>query len=332
MITPIETILHQINNPATNRPLNILTTATHESYQNLLGYLPHKFYMLQGEGFKTWDYHTKPIPKNHYLLHGKFPNFFPRDIEFDLVLSQDKFGGFQRLSELAKRLNIPHLHIDHALPIISWNSEALKRHQDMRANKHLFVAEEGKRAWGGHPEDKVIYYGFDTNIFKGWHGSGKHGLSVVNHFASRDIFCGWTIWQDVAKEIPMQLVGENPGISESAKSTEHLAEMYANARFYLNTSQHSTFPMTVAEAMITGCPVISTAKKEIPNIIQHEVTGFLADTPKEMIAYAKLLLNDIELAKRIGENGQRAAIAKFSLERFLNEWNEAIVSCYEENR
>ena len=85
MITPIESILHKINNPSNERRLNILTTATHEGYQSLLNYLPHNFYMLQGPGFKTWDYYTKPVPSNHYIINAPFPDFFPSDVEFDLV-------------------------------------------------------------------------------------------------------------------------------------------------------------------------------------------------------------------------------------------------------
>lgn len=332
MITPIESVLHKINNPGKVRPLNILTSATHEGYQTLLGYLPHKFYMLQGPGFKTWDYVTKPVPDNHYIINQPFPEFFPKDVEFDLILSQDRFGGLQRFLEIGKRLNIPVLHIDHALVPTNWNVETCKQIKSIRANKHLFVAQTSKDNWEGKLEDQVIYYGLDNQLFNGWTGGKLHGISVVNHFPQRDVFCGWNIWKQVSQTISMKLVGENPGLSESAKSTEHLVSMLAESRFFLNTSQHSTFPMTVAEALMVGVPVISTSKRELPLFIEHGINGFLADSPEDMIKYANLLLQDYDLAKKISAAARERALDQFSQAKFLKAWDTAIRECYEGGR
>jgi glycosyltransferase involved in cell wall biosynthesis len=331
MYTPIETILHKINQSGRNRRLNILSFPTHEGYQTMLGALPHNFYLLQGPDIKTWDFHTKPLPANHYLLHKPFPPISV-GIEIDILFSQDRFGSLQRMIDIHNQLKIPILSLDHALPHISWNKKQMEDMKNLRVHKHVYVANKGKEMWGGKSEDKVIYYGLDSSIWNNWNGQEKNGISIVNQFATRDVFCGWNLWQEVAKQVSIKLVGENPGLSTSAQSTEHLISMMQNARFFLNTSQYSTFPMTVAEAMAIGCPVISTSKFEVPLVIEHGKNGFLADSPEEIIKYCKLLLEDFDLAQKIGNAGRETAVQKFAVSNFIEQWNNVLWEVVEENR
>ncbi len=326
MLSPIVTKINKVNNTSKKR-LNILCQPTHEGLQSLLGYLPHNFYMIAGDGVKKWDFHTRPLPPNHYLLTA--PNYIPPDLDIDILFSQDRFGCLQRFLDLSNKTGVPVVHIDHALPHPQWSKRQIEESKGMRAHSHVYVAQKSKETWGGRPEDPVIYYGLDDKKFDGWTGSKMEGISVVNLFAQRDVFCGWNLWQGVAKQVPIKLVGENPGLSESAKSVEHLIQMLGEARFFYNSSQYSTFPLTVAEAMMVGTPVISTAKQELPNIIEHGVNGFLADTEQEAVKYAHLLLSDLELAKRISKAGRQTAMEKFGMDTFLSKWNDVFYKAYE---
>jgi hypothetical protein len=328
MYTPISYALSRVNKNKTK--LNILTLPTHEAFQTMLDSTGHNFYMMTGPQIKGWDFHTKPLPPNHYLLPPNDGNIQP-GIEYDLLLSQQRFGNLQMFLDLGKRLGVPVLHIDHTMPPPNIKPKQLDGLVSLRANKHAYITEFSKNAWRGSPNDAVIYHGVDSNVFKGWGqvGSvGTHGISVVNQFASRDVFCGWNMWQEVAKQVPMKLIGENPGVSESAKSTEDLVNQLATARFFLNTSQWSPIPLSLIEAMMVGCPIITTSKQEIPKFLHHEENALIADNVDDMVKSARRLMVDDDLCKKLSQNVRATALQFFSLERFVNDWNDILVGTY----
>ena len=327
MITPIESILSRINQNNPAKRLKILSIFAHESYSTLMGDLPHDFYGLQGPNIKVWDFRTKPLPKNHFILQKPYPQHFPSGLEFDLILSGDRFSGFQILDTIAKQLKIPHINMLHHLPQYGAKPKQLAEMKALRADAHVFVGEASKQMWD-IADGKVIRYGLDEKLYSGWTGKDEVGIQVVNQLMGRDVFCGAQIFAKVAQSIPLRLLGDNPGISEMAKSTEELVAKVANCRFYLNTSLYSNCPMGMCEALMIGIPVVSTRLFETPYIITHGENGFLYDTPEEAIEYCNMLLKDFELAKRIGAAGRETALKLFNQDRFIKEWDDVITSCY----
>jgi glycosyltransferase involved in cell wall biosynthesis len=59
----------------------------------------------------------------------------------------------------------------------------------------------------------------------------------------------------------------------------------------------------------------------IPEIIENGVNGFLSNDERELRGYCELLLNDAELANKLGSNARKTIEEKFNKERFLNQWN-----------
>ena len=322
MLNVMTTALRSVNK--TRGPLNIMIQPTHEGYTDMLAQTGHNFYMLSGNGIKQWDHHTRPLPSNCFLFEK--PEFLPNDVNIDLLLSQERFGNLQRFIEFRNRTGIPVVHIDHALPHPTWTKRQIKESQALRADRHVFITNASKQAWAGQPEDVVIRYGINLNVFKGWTGSGKHGLSIVNHFAQRDVFCGWELWKRMGQRVPLKLVGENKDISESIKDVRLLAKVIGEARFFLNTSTYSTLPLTIPEAMGVGCPIVSTANQEIPNIITHGVDGFISNNENELIGYCNLLLNDYNLAKKMSDAARQSCDRIFNMQAFIDNWNEVFYS------
>ena len=81
------------------------------------------------------------------------------------------------------------------------------------------------------------------------------------------------------------MVGDTPGLSEPAASTEGLVATYQNSRIFLNTSTISPVPTALMEAMSCGCAVVSTATCMIPEVIEHGVNGFITNDTQEMKQY-----------------------------------------------
>src|SRR5947207_12478071 len=73
--------------------------------------------------------------------------------------------------------------------------------------------------------------------------------------------------------------------------------------------------------MLSGTPVLAAAVDGIPEIIRHGEGGWLIDgRDHRSLAEAMLtLLRDQNLRRKLGGNGRRDAIARFSIERFMSE-------------
>ena len=86
-------------------------------------------------------------------------------------------------------------------------------------------------------------------------------------------------------------------------------------------SRSEPFGLTIVEAMLSGTPVLAAAVDGIPEIVRHGETGWLIDgRDHRSLAEAMLtLLRDQNLRRKLGSNGRRDAIARFSIERFSTE-------------
>jgi len=256
----------------------------------------------------------------------KRENQIPRWIDIDLVLSQNKCGQFQFLKQLADKLRVPLISMEHTLPMPGWSASRIKTSRDLSGDLDVFVSENNRNAWG-YPDTHgyVNHTGVDLDVFtpQGLKRNGRC-LSVANDWVNRDWCCGFHLWEDVIGDmLPVTVVGDTPGLSKPAKDIPELVRHYNESSVYLNTTTVSSLPTVILEAMACGCPVVSTATCLIPEIIiEHGVNGFCSNDPSELRDYCNLLLNDAELAKKIGDAGRRTVEEKFSLTGFVKKWNE----------
>ena len=307
--------------------LNILTFPTHERYETGLTKTGHNFYAYRAEGIKDWNETYAPLPENYTLLNPNMGNAqLPTHIDFDLVLSQNKFGQFQKAQELATLLHLPLISLEHTLPVPEWNEDIMNAVQNMRGDINVFISAFSIDEWGW--EDKqdtaVITHGIDTDLFCTTDKErNQEILSVVNDWINRDWCCGFGIWQRVIDGLPYKVVGDAPGLSEPAASTEELVANYQNSRIFLNTSTISPVPTALMEAMSCGCAVVSTDTCMIPEVIEHGVNGFITNDENQMKQHLVDLLNDEAMCKEIGENARNTIIEKYSMDTFISNWDKA---------
>ena len=72
----------------------------------------------------------------------------------------------------------------------------------------------------------------------------------------------------------------------------------------LQKSLKEGFGLTVSEAMWKGKPVVGTAAGGIPLQIVHGVTGFLTHSVEGAAFRIRQLLNNPEMASKMGEQGR----------------------------
>jgi glycosyltransferase involved in cell wall biosynthesis len=74
------------------------------------------------------------------------------------------------------------------------------------------------------------------------------------------------------------------------------------------------FYMKTAQYMALGIPTVATPLGSNPEVVQHGVTGFLADSDEEWVEYLSLLINDHDLRRRMSREAALTAQEKYSLE------------------
>lgn len=95
-------------------------------------------------------------------------------------------------------------------------------------------------------------------------------------------------------------------------------------------------PRARTEAMLSGACVVTTPYQDADTYIEHGVNGFLTsphtikdprvmDNPEATAKLIKrLVMDEPELAKQIGQAGKKTAQDLFSQENFFKQWQELL--------
>jgi glycosyltransferase involved in cell wall biosynthesis len=155
----------------------------------------------------------------------------------------------------------------------------------------------------------------------------------------RGEFCNYQAFEEIAEGFNAHVYGpknENAGALDGGFMTYgEMQQKLRDGRVYIYTgTQPASYVLNLIEAMMTGIPVIALGPKhgnslnpnsqlyEIPDIITTGVNGFVSDDIKEIRKWVQLLLNDLKLARRIGEMGRQRAIELFGREVIKLKWQE----------
>ena len=103
----------------------------------------------------------------------------------------------------------------------------------------------------------------------------------------------------------VQFLGSLPAVA--------LREELATCTAVALAAYQETAPVTIAEAMAAGCPVVATAVGGVPDLIEDGQTGLLSPAADvdALAVNLRRLLDDAALAQRLGLAGQAAAQARF---------------------
>lgn len=313
-----------------SEPLNILTFPTHERYETGLAKTGHRFYGWQGPNIKTWNTKYAPIPDNYHILNGKLLDAqLPLWVDIDLVLSQNKFGQYSVANNIARRLQCPLVTLEHTLPTPNMHRAQKQYIKSMKGDLDVFISEYSIEQWGWVPGDnvEVVHHGLDTDLFSPDNRQRDNVVcSVVNDWMNRDWCCGFKIWQNTTQwpnsQFNLNVWGDTPGLSIAAPDVPSLVHEYRRSSVFLNTSLISPVPTALLEAMSCGCAVVSTNTCMIPEFIKHGENGFLSNDPNKLREYTAMLLNDYNLARKIGDAARKTIVENFGISKFVNKWAE----------
>lgn len=95
-------------------------------------------------------------------------------------------------------------------------------------------------------------------------------------------------------------------------------ELRLNSGVTLVASRMETFPYAAIEAMSYGCPLVALRIGGIPELIEHNRTGLLADyaDPMAIAEEIKCFFDHPGEAERIGKNARQEVVEKYNIETF----------------
>ena len=160
---------------------------------------------------------------------------------------------------------------------------------------------------------------------------------MVNQLEARDYFCGYSEWmkvQEIVKSkregIKFRLVGDNPGLSKPVSSETELNDIMKNCLCYVNTTRLSPLPMSLLEGMSCGCPVVSTANQQVPELLSGGV-GISSNDLNVLADSIIRIYDDRKWAEGLGRNSRKKIEEEYGLQHFINKWNNAFDEAYNIN-
>ena len=120
-------------------------------------------------------------------------------------------------------------------------------------------------------------------------------------------------------------VARQLGISDQIKylgTYENIEQILPCADLVFQPSEHESFGMVALEAMSCGVPVLGTNNGGVVEVVEHGVTGYLADVGDidGMADYAIEILTNDDRARTMGERGRECAGRLFSKEKIIAQY------------
>lgn len=311
------------------RKLRVLTWHIHGSYLYYLTQTDCIFYLPYKEGSSEEGYggRTRNFPWSDNVIN--VPSEKVKDAEFDCILFQSKKNYLQDQFDILteEQRALPKIYLEHDPPRESpTNTKHVVDDPDILL---VHVTYFNELMWNNNrTPTKVIEHGVMVDEKVSYSGEIKKGIVVINGIAKRGRRLGLDVFENVRKEIPLEIVGmgseEVGGMGEI--NNRELSEFIAQYRFFFNPIRYTSLGLSVCEAMMTGVPIIGLATTEMSVTIKNNYSGFIDTNVNVLIQKMEMLLNDRDKAKELGEGAKQTAFEKFNIERFKRDWLETFVT------
>ena len=307
------------------RRLRILTWHVHGNYLWYLSHVPHDLYLPVKPG-RPAGYGGRGAtfrwPDNVHEVEAEDVGH----LELDCVLSQSHENWRLDREEILSpaQLRLPAIHLEHDPPR---ESPTDTRHPvDDPEVLLVHVTHFNDLMWdSGRTPTRVIEHGVTVPEDVRYTGELDRGVVVVNGLGRRGRRLGADVFERARQEVPLDLVGmfaeELGGVGEVAPPD--LAAFIARYRFFFHPIRYTSLGLAACEAMMLGLPVVALATTEMATVIDNGSSGWIDTDVDRLVERMRELLADPDQARRLGEGARRVARHRFSIERFVRDWDRA---------
>lgn len=105
---------------------------------------------------------------------------------------------------------------------------------------------------------------------------------------------------------------------------EQIEALLPCADIVFQPSEHESFGLVPLEAMASGIPVIGTNSGGVIEVVEHGVTGYLAEVGEtdKMAEYAIEILSDPQRAHEMGRRGRERALTFFAQDKIIDQYEQ----------
>lgn len=101
----------------------------------------------------------------------------------------------------------------------------------------------------------------------------------------------------------------------------------ARCRVYVHPMRWTSLGLSLLEAMHLGMPVVALATTEAPRAVPPEA-GAISTDVNDLLKAARRLLSNPEESRRRGVAAREAVLARYSLDRFLHDWDTLLADLH----
>lgn len=305
--------------------LKILIWHIHGSYLNSICQVDHDWYLpIKPDRADGYGGRTANLTLPDYVR--EIPAEQVRNLDLDLIIFQTprnlEHDQYEILSAAQQRL--PKIYLEHNTPR---QHPTDTRHPVDDPNMLLVhVTHFNRLMWNnGRTPTMVIEHSVAIDPAAQYSGHIPQALTVINNIHKRGRIAGYDLFVQARAQVPLTIAGigapELGGIGDI--SYRDLHRRVAEYRLLYSPMRYTSLPLAVIEAFMIGMPVVALATTELPTVIENGVTGYVSCDPAELIDRMRTLLDDHDLARRIGANARAMAQERFGLDRFRRDWNAA---------
>lgn len=307
------------------RRLRILTWHVHGNYLYALTQVPHDFVVPVLPGDPPGYGRPGPrIPWGGNL--AALPAEDVREQDFDCIVYQSPVNLEDARTLLTDRQRaLPSIFLEHNPP----DGHATNTVHPFRHDRGMVVHVTHYNAlmWDcGDMPVRVVEHGVPVPAGVRYTGELARGIVVINNLDRRGRRMGPDLYDAMRRQVPLDLIGMGneslDGLGEVPNM--EVAAFMARYRFFFSPIRYTSLGLSLVEAMLTGTPVVGVAATELPAVIRNGENGYVDTRPERLVDVMRELLADPELARRWGEQGRRDALARFSMERFVNDWSSLL--------
>ena len=162
-----------------------------------------------------------------------------------------------------------------------------------------------------------------------WTGELARAAVVTNEPVRRGRTVGADLLPALSEVAQVDVFGMDAAALGGDDVPQHrLHDEMARRRLYLHPIRWTSLGLSLIEAMHLGMPVVALATTEAPDAVPP-AAGVLSTRVDRLAQGARDLLADPDRAREAGLAARAAALERFGLQRFLDDWDdllEAVVS------
>ncbi|MEU7100660.1 glycosyltransferase [Streptomyces longwoodensis] len=266
---------------------------------------------------RTWDWPDSVV---------EVPPERLRDADVDLVVLQRPHELALVDQWLGRRP--PLVYVEHNAP-----------HGDVPDTRHpvadlpgvtlVHVTHFNRLMWdNGRAATEVVEHGIIDPGHR-WTGELPHGAVVVNDPVRRGRTTGTDLLPVFADVVPLDVFGmrtdqlDVPGTTTHDLPQHALHAELARRRVYVHPVRWTSLGLSLLEAMFLGMPVVALATTEVTEAVP-DGAGVVSNRLDVLTDAVRDFVADPLHARLIGEAARAAALARYGLTRFLNDWERLL--------